>query len=214
MRRIVAIIILLCIAYFICGYVFVYFQFISQDQYFAYAGIVGGLASVAGLFSLIKPTLTKDDLQSLELNSLKSLIETTEQVKALEQKRLQARSEIGDLELRKKEMELLVKKASMSLFLKEQFSQYEQKILSRINIDEFLKESLIQIEEIKVKLDALEEEIESDKNVDTLRNVINSANRRQDTMDELIDTMPSAIKFIFILFREYSKLIKSIIGHF
>jgi hypothetical protein len=100
MRRIFAIIILPCIAYFVGGYAAVYFGLITQSQYLTYAGIVGGLASVAGLFSFIKPALTKDNLQSLELDSLKSLAETTEQVKALEKQRLQAKSEIGDLEVK------------------------------------------------------------------------------------------------------------------
>ena len=212
MRRIIAIIILLCVAYFIGGYAAVHFGFITQDQYLTYAGIVGGLASVAGLFSFIKPALTKDDLQSLELDSLKSLAETTEQVKTLEEKRLQAKSEIGDLEVRKKEMELLVKKASMSLFLKEQYSQHEQKILSHVKSSESLNESLAQISDIKSKLDALEEEIDADPNVDTLREVIKSANRKQDSLDEAIDAMPPLTRTLFIVLREFSRALTSTIG--
>ena len=69
MRRIFAIIILLCITYFIGGYVAVHFNLITQDQYLAYAGIVGALASVAGLFSFFK----KDDLQEMKISSLKYL---------------------------------------------------------------------------------------------------------------------------------------------
>lgn len=212
MRRIIAIIILLCVTYFIGGYAAVHFGLITQDQYLTYAGIVGGLASVAGLFTFIKPALTKDDLQSLELDSLKSLAETTEQVKELEEKRLQAKSEIGDLEVRKKEMELLVKKASMSLFLKEQYSQHEQKILSHVKSSESLKESLAQIEDIKIKLDALEEEIDSDPNVDTLREVIKSANRKQDSLDEAIDAMPPFTRTLFIVLREFSRALSSTIS--
>jgi hypothetical protein len=212
MRRIFAIVILLCISYFIGGYVAVHFGLITQDQYLTYAGIVGGLASVAGLFSFIKPALTKDDLQSLELESLKSLVETTEQVKGLEEKRLQAKSEIGDLEVRKKEMELLVKKASMSLFLKEQYSQHEHKILSHLKSDDSLKESLSQIADIKNKLDALEEEIEADPNVETLREVIKSANRKQDSLDEAIDAMPHFTRTLFIVLREFSRALTSTFG--
>lgn len=127
MRRIFAIIILLCITYFIGGYVSAHFKLISQEQYLAYAGIVGGLASVAGLFSFLKPALTKDDLQSLELDSLKSLMQTTEQLKDLERKRVKTKSEIGDLEVRKKEMELLVKKPQCLFFLKNNINNMNRK---------------------------------------------------------------------------------------
>lgn len=211
MRRIIAIIILLCIGYFIGGYVAVQFQLITNDQYLTYAGIVGGLASVAGLFSFTRPALTKTDIKALELDSFKSMVESTEQLKILEEQRAQTKTELDDLEIRKKQMELLVKKASMALFLKEQYSQHEQKILTRIKVDETLKESLIQIEEINIKLDALNEEIDKDPNVETLRNVIKSANRRETSLDEAVEAMPIITKSIFILARELSKGITSIV---
>ena len=211
MRRIYAIIILLCITYFIGGYIAVYSHIITQDQYLTYAGVVGGFASVAGLFSFIKPALTKDDLQSLELDTLKSFAETAEEFKTLEVQRLQAKSEIGDLETRKKEMELLVKKASMSLFLKEQYSQHQQKILIHIESDNVLKDNLLQISDLKRKLDILEEEIEADPNVETLRDVINSVNRRKDSLDEAIDAMPPMTRTIFIILREFSRALTSTI---
>jgi chromosome segregation ATPase len=209
MKRIFAIVILLCIAYFVGGYVAVQFGLIAQELYLSYAGFVGGIASVAGLFSFIKPALTNDDLQELESGSLKSLAETTEQLKTLESQRSQAKSDIGDLEVRKKEMELLVKKASTSLFLKEQYSQHVQKILSRIKNDEVLTDSLLEITEIRDKLTALEEEIEADPNVETLRDVIKSANRHQndleDAIDEAIEQMPSILRPIIILLRALGK---------
>lgn len=211
MRRIFAIIILLCIVYFIGGYVAVYFGLITQDQYLAYAGIVGGLASVAGLFSFIKPAITKYDLHALELETLKSLVEKTGQVRSLEERRLQTKSEINDLETKKKEMELLVKKASMSLFLKEQYSQYEQKILTRLKSDDGLSESLSQITEIKRKLEVLEEEIETDPNVKTLREVIESANRRQNILEEVIETMPPFTRALYIVLRGFSRAVTSTI---
>lgn len=209
MKRIFAIVILLCIAYFIGGYAAVKFGLINQEQYLSYAGFIGGIASVAGLFSFMKPTLTNDDLHELELGSLKSLAETTEQLKSLENQRSKTKSDIGDLEVQKKEMELLVKKASTSLFLKEQYSQHVQKILSRVKDDEVLTESLSELTEIKGKITALEEEIETDPNVETLREVIKSANRRQneleEAIDEAIDQMPSILRPIIVLIRALGK---------
>lgn len=209
MRRVIAIIILLCISYFIGGYMAVHFEWITNDQYLTYAGIVGGLASVAGLFSFTRPPLTKTDIQALELDSFKSMVESAEQLKVLEEQTAQTKTELDDLEIRKKQMELLVKKASMALFLKEQHSQHEQKILVRVKADETLRESLTHLEALKVKLDALNEEIDANPNVETLRNVIKSANRRETSLDEAIDAMPLMARIIFIFIRELSKALTS-----
>jgi hypothetical protein len=213
MRRVFAIIILLCIAYFIGGYIAVQCNLITQDQYLAYAGLIGGLASVSGLFSFLKPALTKNDLQELELDSLISLTKKTEQLKNIETQRSQAKSDLSGLEVKKKEMELLVKKASISLFLKEQHSQYEHKILSLIKDNEILSESLLEIKVITEKLNALEEEIESDPNVETLREVINSANSRRDVLDdaisEAISSMPSLLQPFFMIMRAVSKALSA-----
>ncbi len=87
MRKAFAIIILLCIAYFLGGWIAVHFALISKETYFTYAGIVGGLASVIGLLSFTRPAITKSDLQELELDSLISITETSEQLKELERER-------------------------------------------------------------------------------------------------------------------------------
>jgi hypothetical protein len=113
MRRLFAFLILGCIAYFVLGWGAVYFEWLPKDTYLTYAGIVGGLASVLGLLAFTRPTLTNSDLRELELNSLKSIAETTEELQQMEQQRTQTREEIASLDTKKKEMELLVKKASL-----------------------------------------------------------------------------------------------------
>lgn len=133
MRRFFTLIILLCIAYFLGGWIGVYFKWISRDIYFTYAGIVGGLASVAGLFALTRPALTQSDVQAIELDTLKSMTETAEQLKKLELARARTEGQLVDLAEKKKEMELLVKKASLALFLKEQYLHCEQQILEEIS---------------------------------------------------------------------------------
>jgi hypothetical protein len=127
MRRISAIVILLCITYFIVGWIAVLLGVFDKYLYFSYAGFVGAIASVVGLLSLTKPAFTKTDLHEIEIDSLKSIAETSEQLKSLERERVKTIEELDDLELQKKEMELLVKKASLVLFLKEQYAHHEKK---------------------------------------------------------------------------------------
>ncbi len=212
MRRIFAIIILLCIAYFIGGWVAVHFGVLTKDTYYSLAGIVGGLASVVGLFSFTKPALTKTDLQEIEIDSLKSIAKTSDELEELEVEREKTEEALGDLRLQKKEMELLVKKASLALFLKEQHSHHEEKILNEIEGNEVLEENLAEIEELKKKLDALEEEIESDPNVVLLREIMASAARKQPTLEEAIDNLPPITRTMVLFTRELGRALTNTIG--
>ena len=96
-------------------------------------------------------------------------------------------------------MELSVKKASMSLLLKEQYSQLEQKILHHIENDSTLKNHLSQMPGIKNKLDLLQEEIESDPNVETLQQIIHSADNRKSSFEQKFEDESSLGKFILVL---------------
>jgi len=184
MKTIATVVIFLCFAYFTLGYIAVYFGFINQEQYLAYAGYVGSLASVAGLFAFVKPSITKDDLKNLELETLKSLAETTEQLKALEQKRAQAQSEMIDVEVKQKEMELLVQKAATLLFLKEFYVHCQQKILEHIKSNDTLAENLSQLTDLKGKINVLEGEVATDPNVKILRETIELVNtKHQDFLN-------------------------------
>lgn len=210
MRRLFSIIILLCIAYFLGGWIGVYFEWLSRDTYFTYAGIVGGLASVAGLFALTRPALTQSDVQALELDTLKSMAETAEQLKTLEVARARTEGQIVDLAEKKKEMELLVKKASLALFLKEQYSHHEQQVLEEIGRNSQLRSDLEKASDVAKKLEALNEEIEANPNVRQLKEIIASASRRQPTLDEAIDDMPPFMRSTFILSRAITRAAESL----
>jgi len=212
MRRLFTIIILLCIAYFLGGWIAVHFGVVSRDDYFAYAGIVGGLASAAGLFALTRPALTQSDVQAIEIDTLKSMTETAEQLKILQTARSKTAEELDGLELKKKEMELLVKKASLALFLKEQYSHYERQVLDEISKNNDLQESLDKASEMSTKLAALNEEIDTHPNVRQLREIIVSASRRQPTLDEAISDLPPLTRSIFIFARSLSRALTDVIA--
>ena len=72
-------------------------------------------------------------------------------------------------------MELLVQKASLSLFLKEQRTLLFERIKEEIRGNDELLLDLEKLGSIDRKLQALEVEIESDPNVDLLRRVIAEA---------------------------------------
>lgn len=205
MRRVFAAIILLCIVYFLGGWIAVHFEWISSQTYFSYAGIVGGLASVVGLLSFTRPALSNTDLQQLDLGSLKSITETSEKLRELENKRTKTEGEIENLDIQKQEMELLIRKASLALFLKERYAHHERLILDIVKDNTGLSKSLIELEEITQKISALDEEIEADPNVKTLKEIVAVASRREPTISEAINSLPAGTKAIVLLSREFAR---------
>jgi hypothetical protein len=178
------------------GWFAIHFNLFTKEDYFAYAGIVGGLASVAGLFALTRPAITQSDFQALELSTIKSMTETATQLQELESARKRTKGQLVDLEQKKKEMELLVKKASLALFLKEQYVYHEKQVLDEINRNDKLKIELENAHLTSEKLIALNEEIEVNPNVLLLKEIIDSASRRQPTLDEVLNDLPPFTRVI------------------
>ena len=210
MRRIFAAIILLCIFYFLGGWFAVHFGWIASDTYFAYAGIVGGLASVVGLLSFTRPALSNADLQSLELGSLKSIAETSEQIQELKKRRAETEGELETLALQKQEMQILVRKASLALFLREQYRNHDKRIAEYIEDNLELKESIKEIQKISQKLDSLNEEIKADPNVKILEEIMSAASAREPSFKDTIKDLPPILRFSVVLVQELSRAFETV----
>jgi hypothetical protein len=104
----------------------------------------------------------------------------------LEKARLAAENDITSLELRKQQMEVLVRKATLSLFLQEQHNLYKNKVVEAINQNNELSNNLKRLSDTDAKLRALDEEIQKDENVDLLLEIINEA-KRQSTEGYVIE---------------------------
>ena len=211
MRKAYAVIILACIVYFIGGWIAAKFGVVTRDDYFAYAGIVGGLASVAGLLALTRPAITQSDFKSAEIEALKSMAATAEQLEKLQSARAQTEQEIDGLAIKKKEMELLVKKASLALFLKEQYWHHERQVVEEVEKNDQLKTALRAASETAEKIRALDEEISVDPNVSQLREIIKAASRREPTVDELLKGLGPLPKAMVMLTRSFNEAMRIII---
>lgn len=212
MRKFFAAIIMVCLLYFVGGYVAVKYGIVTRDDYFAYAGIVGGLASVAGLLALTRPAINQSDVQAIEISALKSMTQTAEQLQQLQIQRSKTQEEIGSLAARKKEMELLVRKASLALFLKEQLAHYERRILEEVSRNSQLKGDLERVQDASQKLSALNEEIDRDPNVEHLQEIISSASARQVTLVEAISGMPPFSRSLFLFIQAASRMVSTLIS--
>ena len=138
------------------------------------------------------------------------MTKTAEELQNLEEARARAKGELGSLEIKKKEMELLVKKASLALFLKEQYEHYEKQVLNEVAKNSQLRESLEKAADASTKLRALNEEISSHPDVVQLQEVIASASRREPTIEDIIHAVPFPLRPLFEVSRLLAKLLSPI----
>lgn len=186
----------------------------TKDDYFAYAGIVGGLASVAGLLALTRPAITQSDFKSAEIEAMKSMAATAEQLDKLQSTRAQTVQEIDELAIKKTAMELLVKKASLALFLKEQYSHHERLVLDELENNGKLQVALSNASETAEKIRALDEEISIDPNVNQLREIIRTASQREPTFEEILESLPTLPRILFIGFNSINRNVSEAIRIF
>lgn len=180
MKKIIITLILLCILYFVGGFIAVKLSWIDNSTYNQFASIAGGLASILGLLSFVMPKLSTNDIKSVELDALKRLTKTAEDIQNREVLLNQTESDIKRLELQKKEMEFLVRKASLSLFMKEQFESKSKRIVELIESNQELKQLLLDSGDLKTKIVELEIEINLSDNAELLREIIKDSRNLTD----------------------------------
>lgn len=189
-RTLLLIIILGLILITVGGYVADVFKLLPEniskfyDEHFSF---VTGVASVIGLLAFASSKKIKStDFESEEIEKFKSLMKTAEELEAIEQNKAQTAQELKDLELKKKVMEISIKKAGLILFYKEQNRKYSEIVNDKIDNDKELKNAIEEVSESKAKLNALAEEIEQDENIDIIR-VILEENERKNGAREPTD---------------------------
>lgn len=190
LKVVTVLIIFLAILYFILGYLAVSINIFDQNIYFNLSAIIGGIASVVSLFSFVWSNLRKRDIEKVGIEYLKDIIEKSEELKY---KEIELRNknndlskkekEIEALELKKKEIENLIQKSSMIIYFKDQYSRIEDDIVKIIQ-DKELEKKVNQLDKLKLKLHALNAEVESDKNVDFLKEIIRKMDEFESTPTE------------------------------
>nr|WP_319397607.1 hypothetical protein [uncultured Carboxylicivirga sp.] len=179
MKRILIWIVVLAIGYFVFGYAAVLLKWIELDTYLTLSAIIGGLASVSGLLAFTSNKIERDDIEKVGIEYFKKVVESADELKIKEkellskEKALSAKAkEIKELDLKKQEMEYLVRKASMSLFLKDQLERSESRIIEISEENKELKKLIEQRKTIIEQLSEIDEEIENNPNVDLITEVI------------------------------------------
>ena len=159
MRRIIKIIVLFAVIYFVFGLIISKNNLLpsfTYQIYLEYSSIVGGIASILGLLTLGSPVvLTTKNLKKDEFELLRKLADLTETTEKYS-------NELDKLEQKKKETENLIWKACIAIALKERYSK---------NIDQLTtayKENL----GIEKRLRTLNEEVENNDNQELFKEII------------------------------------------
>lgn len=178
MKKITITIVILALLYFIGGYIATHFSYWDRDQYFNLSAIIGGIASVSGLLSLVVSGIKRKDIEQIGLDYLKDMIKTSDELKAKENELVKKQEdlsrkekELRQMDIRKKELEYLVQKSSMILFLKDQHSRTKERIVEIINSKE-LKKLCSQLESFELQIRALDTEINKSDEIEFLRKVM------------------------------------------
>jgi DNA repair exonuclease SbcCD nuclease subunit len=177
--------ILIAVLYFVIGYVLVITGQLKQDLYNQIATIVGGLASILGLLGFVLPSLKTSDIKSIEIDTLKSLAKTAEEIQKKEAELNTKQNDLTKLELQKQELEFLVRKASLNLFFKEQMERYYETLDNQISDNKEISRTINEIKELEYKTSELEIEIEKSPNTENILKIIAEAKKHRKTSIEI-----------------------------
>ncbi|MCZ8216923.1 MAG: hypothetical protein O9262_11825, partial [Cyclobacteriaceae bacterium] len=156
MKKIAVGFIVLAILFFIVGYILVLSGILEQATYNEIATIVGGVGSVLGLLSLILPGLKTSDIKNIEIETLKNLTKTAEEIQKKEAELNTKQSDITKLELQKEQLEFLIKNASLNLFFKEQIERYYERLDKQISENKEISTTIKEIKELEYKIKELD----------------------------------------------------------
>ena len=196
-RLIIFIVIVLLIIISIGGYVASYAGWLSSELaslYTTHFSFVTGLASVIGLLAFVSTKkIRSTDFESEELEKLKSLMKAAEELQTIELNKSQTEKQLLELERKKKLMEISVKKTGLILFYKSQIERYEPVIKQKIESDTELKLAVKESIEARERLKSLNEEIESDENIEIIKSILEKQEPITDPILFAIDMLAKSI---------------------
>ncbi|MDA3779008.1 MAG: hypothetical protein PF487_02050 [Bacteroidales bacterium] len=200
-------VIITAIGYFIIGFAFVYWGNLKMSDYINIAAIVGGISSTAGLLSFYSSRIQKKDFENIGIEYFKDVVIAAENLEKKEKDLLEKEQQLGlkekelqQLELKKAELELLIKKASMTIFLKEKVKNYEENILRVINNNKELTENILDREKTIQQLSELKIEIEKNNEMEKIDELIQLITKNDEK--EVKNTSPFTsflVNFIRVL---------------
>jgi uncharacterized small protein (DUF1192 family) len=214
-KLIIVAIVVLCV-FFIVGGIAAYFEKLDKEIYIVITGIVGGLASVIGLIGLLsKPSITASDMRQVEVELVQGLADTMKSVSDYESRISTNKQEIDRLEKERAEIELLVRQASLKVFLEEKLKNIAGEIDKKVGADTRLLELLTDYVDASSQVVKIDGQIQQSERAELIQQILSTvphaSRNRSDISDdfiELVGVLPggSALKktaeLIFQMYRK------------
>lgn len=171
-KSVAIIVVTLSIVFFIVGGLLVWNGLFSTNAYALSAGIIGSVASIIGLLTFASPRLTSKDILSVEGDLIQKLALATKSVEEYEERISHNKEQLASLEQDRRQIELLVRQASVKVFLEEKLRRLSVEIEDNVLSNHTLSDYLIQYESTKLKIAEIDGEIHNSGKADLISSII------------------------------------------
>jgi DNA-binding transcriptional regulator GbsR (MarR family) len=201
LRNLLALVVAIALAVLVVGFFSVRSGRLEGNIFLAVATVSGTIASVIGLLSLARPSLTVSDIANLEVEALGKMSALTKELEEAALAKASTRTEIEALELQRTQMEASVRRAAQVLFLRERVRRNEQRLGEQLGGNREIKDLVTVLTSDYEMLASLREEITRDPNAMLIGEVIQTLRNRQIRQDP----------FLFFL-APYARLASRLLG--
>ena len=160
------------VAFFVGGGIATWQGALDVHTYALIGGIVGSVASSIGLIAFALPRLTDKDMMSLESQLVQRLAETTASLNDYESRLSDNKEELEQLQRDRLEIELLVRQASIKVFLEEKMRRLTEEIEDHVASDKTLVTWLAEYQKTRKSIGEIEGKITESDRAELIREVI------------------------------------------
>lgn len=147
-------------------------------MYAVFAGIIGGVASTIGLLAFISPRITGNDLRSIESELIQKLADAAKSVEDYESKTSENKEKLQELQRDQLQIELLVRQASVKIFLEEKINRLSAEIEKLVHNSPTLLDTLSDYEYTISQTRQLDLEIQNNPKADLIKDIIGGVSAR------------------------------------
>lgn len=166
------IIVFAAILFFIGGGVAIWWGLLGVPTYALIAGVVGSLASIISILAFASPRLTDKDVLSVESQLIQRLADATSSLNEYESRISENKDELQKLKSDRLEIEILVRQASIKVFLEEKLKRLSTEIEDRVFLDSILSNWLVEYENTKQKVEEIDAQISVSNRAELIIEVI------------------------------------------
>lgn len=158
--------------FIVFGGSFAYFEIISASLYGFTLSIVGTLASIIGLLSLLTPRITSKDFKLIESDLIEEVTKAAKSAADYEALISKNKEQLESVKRDRNEIELIVRKVSLRIFLEERLRNIILHIGKIITEDKNLTSLIKEYEDLNIKILEIGGEINTDKYADIVSAII------------------------------------------